>query len=91
MEFYGNIEVDHESYDSYASDDTSESDFDFDYDELADNLDELEISREDLDVYAEELNSMNESDIADDSLTSISLKEQTPVSVFRTFFLLKKL
>jgi hypothetical protein len=79
MEFYGNIEVDHESYDSYASDDTSESDFDFDYDELADNLDELEISREDLDVYAEELNSMNESDIADDSLTSISLKEQTPV------------
>jgi hypothetical protein len=34
---------------------------------------------------------MNESDIADDSLTSISLKEQTPVWVFRTFFLLKKL
>jgi hypothetical protein len=29
MEFYDNKEVDHESYDSYASDDTSESDFDF--------------------------------------------------------------
>ncbi len=37
------------------------SDFDFDYDELADNLDELELSDEDLDVYVEEPNSMNES------------------------------
>jgi hypothetical protein len=70
MEFYGNNEVDDESYDSYASDDISESDFDFDYDELADNLDELELSDEDL----------------DGGFTSISLKERTPVSVFRTFF-----
>jgi len=84
MEFCDNKEVDHESYDSHASDDTSESDFD--YDELADNLDELELSDEDLDVYGEELNSMNESNIADDGFTSISLKERTPVSVFRTFF-----
>jgi hypothetical protein len=29
---------------------------------------------------------MNESNIADDGFTSISLKERTPVSVFRTFF-----
>jgi len=29
MEFYDNKEVDHEYYDSYASDGTSESDFDF--------------------------------------------------------------
>jgi hypothetical protein len=93
MEFYGNNEVDDESYDSYVSDDTSESDFDFDYDELADNLDELadnldelELSDEDLDVYADELNSVNESNIADGDFTSISLKERTPVSVFRTFF-----
>jgi hypothetical protein len=86
MEFYGNNEVDDESYDSHASDDTSESDFDFDYDELADNLDELELSDEDLDVYAEELNSVNESNIADGDFTSISLKERTPASVFRNFF-----
>jgi hypothetical protein len=86
MEFDGNNEVDDESYDSYASDDTSESDFDFDYHELADNLDELELSDEDLDVYAEEVNSMNENNIADGGFTSIFLKEQTPVSVFRTFF-----
>ena len=51
MEFYENDAVDHESCDSYASDDTSESDFDFDYDELVDSLDELELSDEDLDVY----------------------------------------
>jgi hypothetical protein len=37
MEFYGNNEVDDESCDSYASEDTNESDFDFDYDELVDN------------------------------------------------------
>ncbi|CAF1514224.1 unnamed protein product, partial [Rotaria sp. Silwood1] len=60
MEFYGNNEVDDNSYDSYASDDTSESDFDLDYDELADSFDELELSDEDLDAYAEQLNSMNE-------------------------------
>ena len=86
MSFYGNDEVDDKSCDSYANDDTSDSDFDFDYDELVDNSDELELSDEDLDVYAEELSSMNESNIADGGFTSISLKERTPVSVFRTFF-----
>ena len=87
MEFYGNNQLDDESYDSYASDDTSESDFDFDYDELADNLDELELSDEDLDAYEKELSSIDESNIADGGFTSISLKERIPVSVFRTFFI----
>ena len=86
LEFYGNNEVDDESCDSYNSDDISESDFDFDYDELVDNLDELELSDEDLDVYSDELNFMNESYITDGGFTSISPKEQTLVSVFRTFF-----
>ena len=86
MEPYGNMELDDHPYDSYASDDTSESDFDFDDDELADNLDELELSDdEDSDVYAEELNSMSESSITDSAFTSICLKELTPVSVFRNF------
>ncbi|CAF1498141.1 unnamed protein product, partial [Rotaria sp. Silwood1] len=49
MEFYENDEVEEECCDSFASDDTSESDFDFDYDELVDDLDELELSDEDLD------------------------------------------
>ena len=86
MEFYGNDEGNDESYDSYASDDTSESDFDFDYDELVDNSDEFELSDEDIEVYVEELNPMNESYVTDGGFTSISLKEPEPVSVFRTFF-----
>ena len=86
MEFYENIELDDQPYDSYASDDTSENDFDFENDELANNLDELEFSDEDLDVYAEELNSMDGSSIADSGFTSISLKELTPILVFRNFF-----
>ena len=65
IKFYGNIELDDQFYDSYANADTSQSDFDFENDELADHLDELELSDEDLDVYAEELNSMNESSITD--------------------------
>jgi hypothetical protein len=72
MEFYGNDEVDDESCDSYASDDTSESDFDFDSDELVDNLDELELSDEDCDMYTEKLKLMNESYVADVGHTSIS-------------------
>ena len=51
IEFYGNDEGNDESYDSYASDDTSESDFDFDYDELVDNFDEFELFDEDTEVY----------------------------------------
>ena len=86
MEFYGNDKGNDESYDSYASDDTNESDFDFDYDELVDNFDEFELSDEDIEVYVEELNPMNESYVTDGSFTSISLKEPEPVSVFRTFF-----
>lgn len=74
MEFYANNEVD----------DSNESDFD--YDELVGNLDELELSDEDLNVYEDELNSMHGSYITDGGFTSVSLKEETPVSVFRTFF-----
>ena len=86
MEIYGNDEGNDESYDSYASDDTSESDFDFNYDELVDNFDEFELSDEDIEVYVEELNPMNRSYVTDGGFTSISLKEPEPVLVFRTFF-----
>ena len=86
MKSYGNDEGNDESYDSYASDDTSESDFDFDYDELVDNFDEFGLSDEDIEVYVEELNPMNESYVTDGGFTSISLKQPEPVSVFTTFF-----
>ena len=85
MKFYGNDEGNDESYDSYASDDTSESDFDFDYDELVDNFDEFELSDEDIEVYVEEVYTMNGRYVTDGGFTSISLKEPEPVSVFRTF------
>ncbi len=90
MEFYGNNEVDDESYDSYASDDTNESDFDFDYDELADILDELELSGEDLDVYAEELNSMNESISQMTASPQTLSKNKLQFKCLESFFLLKK-
>ena len=86
MELYGNDEDNNESYDSNGSDDTSESGFDFNYDEPVDNFDEFELSDEDIEVYAEERNPMNESYVTDGGFTSISLKEPEPVSVFRTFF-----
>ena len=70
MEFYENNEIDDESYNSDAGDDTSESDFDLNYDKLVDDLDERELSDEDLNIYEEELNY-----ISDDGFTSISLKE----------------
>ena len=83
MEFYANNEVDDESYGSYASDGTSESGFEFDFDKLVDNSDKLELSDEDSCIYAEK---MNESYITDGGFTSISRKERTSVSVFRIFF-----
>ena len=86
LEFYGNDERNDELYDSHASDDTSESDFDFNYDELVDNFDEFELSEEDIEVYVEELNPMNESYVTDGDFTPISLKEPEPASVLRTFF-----
>ena len=78
MEFYGNDEGNDKSYDSY----TTECELDFDYDELMDNFDGVELSDEDV----EERNPINESYVTDGGFTSISLKQSEPVSVFRTFF-----
>ena len=86
MEFYGNNEGNEESSDSYVCDDTSENDFNFDYDELVDNFNEFELSDENIEVYVEELNSMNEKYVSGSGFTSISLKESEPVSAFRTLF-----
>jgi hypothetical protein len=82
----GNNELDDESCDSCTSDDSRESDFDFDYDDLVDNLNELELLDEDSAMDTGELKLMNETYVADGGHTSISLKEQTPISVFRGFF-----
>jgi hypothetical protein len=58
----------------------------FDYDELVNKVDELELSDENLDVYAAKLNSINESYLRDGGFTSISFEEPTPVAVFSAFF-----
>ena len=86
MEFDENNELDDESYDSSASDDISENDLGFNSDELLDNLDELELFDEEPDLHTEKLDSINENYILNGGVTSISLKERTPVSVFRAFF-----
>jgi hypothetical protein len=82
----GNNELDDESCDSCTSDDSRESDFDFDYDDLVDNLNVLELLDEDSDMDTGELKLMNETYVVDGGHTSISLKEQTPIPVFRSFF-----
>ena len=75
MAFYGNEEIDDESCDSYASDDSRESDLDFDYGQLIDKLDEPEFSDKDSVMNTEEFQFMNESYVAYDGYTSISLME----------------
>lgn len=61
-----------------------ENDFDSDYHELTDNLDELELSDEDLDVYQKKLNSVNENFIKDSGFFSNFLNNSTPFLVFRS-------
>ena len=60
MKFYRNNEVDNEFSDSYASDDSSESNFDFEYDDLVNNFDERELSDESLGINTAEPDSRNE-------------------------------
>jgi hypothetical protein len=69
MEFYRNNEICDESCTSYTIDDSRQSDFDVDYDELVDNLDELELSDEYSDMYTEKLKLMNKIYVADSSYT----------------------
>ena len=77
------MEVDDESCDSHATDDDSESDLDFNHDELVDDFDDLELSDEDPDAYVDELNSSDEIIDADGGFTAISNEEPTPILIFR--------
>ena len=86
MEFYENNEVYEESSDSYISEDNTESDSDFDYNGIIDDIDELQISEEDSDANEMEENSLDGSQAVGGGFTSISLKEITPISIFRDFF-----
>jgi len=74
------------SSDSLTSDESNDSDFSSDSDELVDDMQELQISEEfsnedQMDVY-----SMSESLTDDSGHTSISPNDTTPIAVFRSFF-----
>lgn len=86
MEVDEEYEVDDESCDSYDTYDTSESDFEFSDNELTNDFDDLEISEEDPDTYIDELNSMDAITVTNGGFTSISVRERSPISVFRAFF-----
>jgi hypothetical protein len=68
------------------NEDSDESDFDFDYGKLADDLNELQISDKYLNEDEMEIDSTSESYIGNGGFTSVSLKDITPISVFRSFF-----
>ncbi len=72
MEFYENNKAYDESSDSYISEDNTESDSDFDYNGLIDDVDELRISEEDSDAIEEEIDSIDESYVTDGGFTSLS-------------------
>lgn len=60
--------------------------FDFDSDESADDLDELQISNDYSNEDKTETDSMNGSYTDDSGFTSISPRNITPISEFRSFF-----
>jgi hypothetical protein len=86
MESFENDESDDDSRDSLTNKDSDESDFDFDYDELADDLDKLQVLSEYLNEKEMDVDFISESRMGDCGLTSISPKDVTPIPVFRNFF-----
>lgn len=86
MEPFENEESDDDSYDSSTSQNSDESDFSFDLDEIADDLDELEILSEYSTENGMDVDSVYRSHPGQGGFTSISSKDVTPISVFRKFF-----
>ena len=86
MEAFENEESDDDSYDSSTSQNSDESDFSFDLDEIAHDLDELEILSEYSTENEMDVDSVYRSHPGQGGFTSISSKDVTPISVFRKFF-----
>ena len=74
------------SPDSLTSDESDNSDFNVDSDELVDDLQELQISNEFSNEDPMDTDSMSESHTGDNGFTSISPDNTTPIAVFRSFF-----
>ena len=86
MESFESDEFDDESRDSLTSKNSDESDFNFDYNELADSLDELRILSEYWTENEMDIDSISEGHMGQGGFTSISFNDVTPILVFRNFF-----
>ena len=74
------------SPDSLTSDESDNSDFNVDSDELVDDLQKLQISNEFSNEDPMDTDSMSESHTGDNRFASISPGNTTPIAVFRSFF-----
>jgi hypothetical protein len=86
MESFENDESDDDLHDSSISQNSDKSDFNFDSDELADDLDELEILSEQSTENEMDVDSVSQSHLGQGGFTSISSNDVTPILVFRKFF-----
>ena len=85
MEPFENDESDDDSHDSSTSPNSDENDFNFDPDELADGLDELEILSEYSNENEMDVDSISQSHLGQSGFTSISSNDLAPILVFRKF------
>jgi hypothetical protein len=74
------------SLDSLTSNESNNSDFSFDSDELVNVLQELQISHEFSNEDQMDIDSMSESHTGDSGFTSISPNDAASIAVFRSFF-----
>ena len=72
--------------DSLTSDESNDSDFSFDSDELVDNLQELRILDEFSNEGQMDVDPMTESHIDDNGFTMISSNDTVPIAIFKRFF-----
>lgn len=74
------------SFDSLTSDENNDGNSSFNSDELADELEELEVFDEDSNDDEMDIDSTSECYNDEDGFTSISSNDTTPTAVFRSFF-----
>jgi hypothetical protein len=86
MEPFENDESDDDSRDSLTNEDSDESDFNFGYDELTDDLDKLQVLSEYSTENEMNVDSISENHMGHGGFTLISSNDVTPISVFRNFF-----
>ncbi|CAF1617802.1 unnamed protein product [Rotaria magnacalcarata] len=86
MESFKNDELDDDSRSSLANEESNMSDFDFHHDELADDLDRLQVLSKYSNENEMDIDSISEIHTYNGGFTSISPKDATPILVFRNYF-----